>query len=167
MEFFLTTDSLGLWLLLLFCFPVASALSDFWENEWIDNFFRARAYTAPAVLAVALYTAAPGETGGGTEVTGGAYARVDHPPLFSNWEGTGGEVTAVDSAGTGGLTQNNGIITFPVPSASWGLVTDMAILDATSGGNFLVYGTLTASKNINNGDPAPTFQDADLDITLA
>lgn len=155
------------WAVALFLLFLGTAFTDFWENELIDHLFRARAYTAPSVLAVALYTAAPGEAGGGTEVTGGSYARVDHPPLFSNWEGTGAEVTAVDSAGTGGHTANNGVITFPAPTANWGLCSHTALLDNTSGGNFLIYGALTASKSVNNGDPAPTFQDGAFEFTIA
>ena len=142
-------------------------MSDYLENQLVDDIWRARAWTKPTVLGHALYTAAPGETGGGTEVSGGSYARVDLPPLFSNWRGTGGETTATDSAGTGGLTDNGVIITFATPTANWGLVTDVAQLDATSGGNFLVYGSLTTSKTINNGDDAPTFPVGDFDITLA
>lgn len=164
MEF---TISPGVWGTLSLVLFLATAFTDFWENELIDHLFRARSYTPGTVRAIALFTAAPGEAGGGTEVSGGAYARVDHAASFSNWEGTGAEVTAVDSAGTGGHTANNGTVTFPTPTANWGLVTHTAILDATSGGNMLIYGALTASKNINNGDPAPTFQDGAFEFTIA
>lgn len=155
------------WEALAVCFLLGTALTDFLENEVGDHLMRARAFAPGTVRAIALFTAAPGETGGGTEVTGGSYTRIDHAEGFANWDGTGAETTDVDSAGTGGLIQNNGIITFPTPSASWGLVSDMAMLDNTSGGNMWMYGGLVASKNVNNGDPAPTFQDGDLDITFA
>ncbi len=112
MDILITTASfwsgLSSWDALFALLILGTAFSDFWENELLDHLFRARAYTAPTVLAVALYTAAPGETGGGTEVSGGSYARVDHPPLFSNWEGTGAEVTAVDSAGRAGIPRTTG-----------------------------------------------------------
>lgn len=148
-------------------FVVGSALSNFWENELIDHLFRARSYTAPTDHWIALYTAAPGETGGGTEVSGGSYARVQVAAGFANFEGTNGETTNVDSAGTGGATQNRNAVTFPAPSANWGSVTHFASLDASSAGNFYFYGALTVAKTVNNGDPAPAFAAGDLDFALA
>ena len=52
-----------------------SQMSDYLENKMVDLIFRGQAYTAP-VIYVALYTAAPSDAGGGTEVSGNAYARV-------------------------------------------------------------------------------------------
>ena len=143
-----------------------SAMTDYLENKFVDHVFRTSSFTKPTVLAVALYTAAPGETGGGTEVSGGAYARIDRPPLDANWNATQGGTTG-DSSGTGGLTDNAADITFPAPTANWGSVTHMAILDALTGGNFLLYGALTTAKTVNNGDPAPKFTAGDLDVTFA
>ena len=159
----------GLWWLLglLGLLPLMSALSDYLENEIIDWLFRGRTFTPPDPKYMALYTAAPGETGGGTEVSGGSYARVSIADGFANWLGTGGETTNVDSTGTGGQTENRNAITFPTPSANWGSVTHMALLDASSGGNFLLYGALTAAKTINNGDPAPEFQAGDFTVAFA
>ena len=144
-----------------------SAMTDFLENELVDHLFRNRSYGPPAAIYVALFTAAPGETGGGTEVTGGNYARVQVGPSDSAWESTQGTTTAVNSSGTGGATQNGAVITFGVPSASWGAVSHFALMDASSGGNMLLYGALAATKNVNNGDPAPTFPAGALDIVLA
>jgi len=140
--------------------------TDFLENELVDHIFRTSSFTKPTILGIALYTAAPGETGGGTEVTGGSYARVDLPPLNTNWNATQGG-TSGDSTGTGGLTDNAVDITFPAPTANWGTVSHMAILDATSGGNFLIIGDVAPDKTVNNGDPAPKFTAGDLDITIA
>lgn len=135
-----------------------TAFSDYAEVQIRQHIFRTLSFTKPTVLAVALYTAAPGEAGGGTEVTGGSYARVQRDPLDANW-------TAASA--TDGLTDNAAALTYPAPSAAWGLITDFAILDATSGGNFIIYGTLTASKTVNSGDPAPLFPIGDLDVTIA
>ena len=135
-----------------------SAMSDFLEVELRKHIFRTGSYTKPTVLAVALYTAAPGETGGGTEVSGGSYARVQRDPLDANWTG---------ASSTDGLTDNAADLTFPTPSANWGVVTHFAILDATSAGNFLFYGALAQSKTVNNGDPAPKFVTGALDVTFA
>ena len=135
-----------------------SAMSDYLEGQFRGHVFRTATFTKPTVLAVALYTAAPGETGGGTEVTGGSYARVQRDPLDANWSA---------ASATDGLTDNVTALTFPAPTANWGVVTDMAILDATTAGNFMVFGPLTASKTVNSGDPAPFFPIGDLDVIFA
>ena len=52
-----------------------AAFSDYLENKVLGHVFGGTAYTAPSTLYVALYTVAPSDTGGGTEVSGGGYAR--------------------------------------------------------------------------------------------
>jgi len=49
--------------------------TDFLENKIINHVLRNTAYTAPATVYAALFTATPGESSAGTEVTGGSYAR--------------------------------------------------------------------------------------------
>src|SRR3990172_1174954 len=133
-----------------------SAMSDYLENKLIDHIFRAATFSKPAALHVALYTAAPSDAGGGTEVSGGSYARVQRDPADANWAATQGGVSG-NSTGTGGATSNAAALTFPAPTANWGAITHVAILDAASGGNFLFWGALTTPKTVNNGDPAPSF----------
>lgn len=132
-------------------------MSDYLEVEIRKHIFRTGSFTKPTVLYIALYTAAPSDAGGGTEVTGGSYARVACNPGDANWSG---------ASSTSGLTDNVSAITFPTASASWGTVTHLGILDASSGGNLLFHGALTASKTVGSGD---TFSIAagDLDITFA
>ena len=144
-----------------------SALSNFWENELIDHLFRGRSYSSPSDLYIALYTAAPGETGGGTEVSGNNYSRVQVAAAYDEWEGTGGETSDTDSTGTGGATQNVNAITFPVPSGNWGTISHFAAMSASSSGSVFFYGALAASKTVNNGDPAPAFAAGALDFSLA
>jgi hypothetical protein len=133
------------------------AMSNYLENEIIDHIFRGRSFTAGANIYVALFTSAPSDSGGGTEVTGGSYARVALNPSASNWKGTGGETTNVDSAGTSGTTSNNSTIVFPAPTANWGVISHVGIFDASSGGNLLWHGALGVSKTVNNQDDAPSF----------
>jgi len=144
-----------------------SAMSDYLENKLVDHIFRAQSFSAPATLYVALFTAAPSDSGGGTEVSGGSYARVSVTSSLANWAGTQSAGSTTASSGTGGATSNNGAITFPSPTANWGTVTHFGIFDAASSGNLLFHGSLTASKTINNGDAAPSFQAAQLAITFA
>ena len=124
--------------------------SDYLEGEIIKHLFRTGSFTKPTALGIALFTVAPNkETGaGGTEVTGGAYARVNVPPLDANW----------DAVANGGDTANTNVVTFPAPSgANWGVVVAFGIYDATTAGNLLYSANLTQSKTVNDGDAAPNF----------
>lgn len=143
-------------------------MTDYLENKLIDHIFRGRAFTAPTQLWMALFTAAPSDAGGGTEVTGGSYARAT-PGVNSDtaWAATQGGTPAAASSGTSGLTSNPGTLTFPAPTANWGVITHAAFFDAASGGNMLFQGALASPKTINNGDPAPSYTAGQLTLTLA
>lgn len=132
---------------------MAGSKSDFLELELLDHVLGNQAYSAPATVYVALYTTAPTDAGGGVEVSGGAYARVAVTNNLTNWP-----------AAAAGAKANGTEIEFPTATADWGTVVAFAILDASSGGNFLYWGDLTQSKTINNGDTAK-FAVGDLDIT--
>jgi hypothetical protein len=120
-----------------------SNASDYLEDNIVKHIFRTGSYTKPTTLAVALFTAAPSDSGGGTEVSGGSYARVSVNPLDANWAAT---------SGTNGQTSNVADINFGTATANWGTITHFAIFDATSAGNLIVWGALSASKTVNNGD---------------
>ena len=124
--------------------------TDFMENKIIDHMLRAQAYTVATQVWVGLYTTTTNDAGGGTEVTGGAYARK----------------LAGLSAATGGASSNATDITFPTATASWGTITHVALLDAESAGNMLMHSPLDASKAVASGD---TFKinAGDLDVTVA
>ena len=155
-----------------------AAMSDFLENKLIDWFFRGQAIgvtgasaaagTGPTNLYYALLTAAPSDTGGGTEVSTSAtnYARVTVASSLANYAGTQAAASTTASSGTSGTTSNNGAITFGAPSAAWGVVTHFAIYDATTAGNLLFWGALTTSKTINNGDAAPSFAAAAFSLQI-
>lgn len=132
-----------------------SAMSDYLENKIIDWLLRGQVYTPPATVYVALLTAAPADAGGGTEVSGGSYARVAVTAALTAWNATQGGATA--STGTDGTTENAATVTFPAPTANWGQVTHFGIYDAASAGNLLIHAALTTPKTINNGDAAPSF----------
>ena len=120
-----------------------SEMSDYLENEVIKHIFRTGSFTKPTNLYIGLLTAAPSDAGGGTEVSGGSYARVANNPADANWAAT---------SGTNGTTSNVAAITFPTPTASWGTVTHFGIYDAATAGNLLFHSPLTTSKTINSGD---------------
>ena len=132
-----------------------SALSDYLENHIIDSLFRNTTFVRPANIYLALFTAAPSDAGGGTEVTGGSYARVAVPTgASSGWD-----------ASSGGATANTSVVTFPTATANWGTITHVGLFDASTGGNLLFHGALAASKTINAGDIF-RFNAGDLDVSL-
>ena len=139
-----------------------AAKTNYLENKIIDWFFRGQTFTPPVTMYIGLFTATPSDTGGGTEVTGESYARVAVTSALANWAGTQSAGSTAASSGTGGTTSNNGAITFPAPTASWGQVTHFGIFDAATAGNLLVWAALTTPKTINSGDPAPNFAAAAL-----
>lgn len=114
--------------------------TDYCENKVLDHINGKSSFTMPTAY-VALFTAAPSDAGGGTEVSGGSYARV----------ATSG---ATWTAASAGATSNAAAVTFPTASASWGTVTHYALFDASSSGNMLRWAALTASKTIGSGDTA-------------
>lgn len=135
-----------------------AAFSDYYEAQILNDMFRTTARTRPAAIWIALYTAAPSDSGGGTEVTGGSYARVQVTQADANWNAPG--------AGAGAaLIDNVNAITFATATANWGTITHVGIFDASTAGNLLMWGALTASKVVNSGDTF-RFAAGDLDISL-
>jgi len=129
---------------------MAGSKSDYYEAEvmkWASGQTNDLG-TAPTPY-VALYTTAPTDAGGGVEVSGGSYARQSSS---GKW-----------ASPSGGSVSTNAEIAFPTATADWGTVVAFAILDAVTGGNFLYWGDLTASKTVNNGD---TFKFPSGNITL-
>lgn len=133
------------------------AATNYARNKITDAVMRGQALGAPATWYLALFTAAPTVVGGGTEVAGGAYARVGVVASLVNFAGTQAAGSTTASTGTTGTTSNNGVITHPAPTANWGTVTHYAWFDALTGGNMWFFGTLTTAKVINNGDAAPSW----------
>tara|TARA_R100000458_G_scaffold46623_1_gene45153 strand:+ start:189 stop:602 length:414 start_codon:yes stop_codon:yes gene_type:complete len=135
-----------------------SAMSDYLEQKLIDHLFdadNAGSYTPPTTYHIELFKVAVSEDGtGGTAVSGGSYARASIARGQATWTRSGNQVS------------NAGVVSFPVPSATWGTVVAFGVYDAASSGNLLLHGTLTTSKTINNGDPAPKFNAGELVFTF-
>lgn len=130
----------------------AGALSDYLENKLVDHVFRGQAYTAPSTIYVALYTSACSDSGPGTEVSGGSYARPGLAVSMTNWSATQSTMSTTASSGASGTTSNNVAITFATPSAGWGTVTHVGLVDAVTSGNLLICTALGTAKTINSGD---------------
>ena len=123
------------------------SFSNYLETKVLGHVFGGTAYTQPTKY-IALYSSAPGEAGGGTEISGTNYVRQ----------------TAAFTV-TGDTASNTAAIEFPTAGSAWGTITHIGVMDASSAGNLLAYGTLTASKTISSGDVF-RIPLGDLDITL-
>lgn len=128
-----------------------AGFSDYVENKVLDHIVGKTSFTMPTAY-VALFTAAPSDAGGGTECTGGSYAR--KVTAGSDW-----------AAASGGATSNAAVITFVTPTGSWGTATHFALMDASTSGNQLGWAALTTPQAIGTGNTV-SFAIGDLDITL-
>jgi len=130
-----------------------AGFSDYLEDKVLNHVFGGNSYTAPGTLYVGLFTAAPSDSGGGTECSGGSYARKSMP--------------AMTVSGTSPTTATNGAaVEFATATGSWGTVTHVGVFDASTSGNLLGWAALSASKTVSSGDVF-RFDAGDLDITLA
>jgi hypothetical protein len=129
--------------------------SDYLEAAVLDHVFKLATYTAPASLYVALFTAAPSDSGGGTEVSGNAYARVQVTNDSTTWSRATSTVSNIIA------------ITFAAPSPSaWGTVTHYGVFDASSAGNLIDWGALTNARSTAVG-VALSFAIGALTFTMA
>lgn len=127
------------------------SLSDYAEAKILDH-LNGKATFSAVTAYVALYTAAPSDSGGGTEVSGNNYSRKQ--TAAADW-----------NSAASGAASNANAITFATPSGSWGTVTHFGIFDASTSGNLLWWGALTTSKTIAANDIA-SFAAGSLTQTL-
>ncbi|MDE2098980.1 MAG: hypothetical protein KGL39_17130 [Patescibacteria group bacterium] len=126
--------------------------SQYLDKKLQDYTFEGGAFTAPSMY-LAVSTANPlADNSGNAEPSGNSYARVSIST--GNWTAT--------VLGTGNLV-SSATFTFPQASGSWGTLTYFAIFDASSTGNQLCAGALSASKTIGAND---TLSFASTNVTL-
>jgi len=138
---------------------MAGSFNDYLENFILDRVFGSVAFVIPPQY-IGLFTVAPTDAGGGTEVTASnGYARLQvEAATGRTW-----------TAAAAGAISNSADWSFAAASGgNWGTVVAMAILDDLTQGsdNYLVWADLAVSKAINDGDTA-TFVSGNLDITLS
>jgi hypothetical protein len=129
-----------------------SALSDYSEKLLLDWLMTTGSATRPTAWYVGLFTAAPSDSGGGTEVSGNGYSRQ--------------AVTFAAASSPGGTTSNTGAVSFTASGGSWGTISHVGIFDNSTGGNLLWHGGITASKTIGDGDTLE-FAIGNIDLTVA
>jgi hypothetical protein len=113
---------------------MAGNLSDYLEVKLLDHFLGTTTYTKPSSVYLALYTVAPTDSTAGTEVSGGSYIR---------------KVATFNGAASGSTTNAANVDFTGMPACT---VVAIAVTDAVSSGNILVYGPLTANKSLDAGD---------------
>jgi hypothetical protein len=106
------------------------------DNSMLNLLLRATPLTPPVTTYCALFTAAPNQSGGGTEVSGNGYLRQ----------------AIVWGSPTNGTSLNTNDVAFPIATADWGTITSFAVFDAIAGGNLLYYANLSSSRYIYLND---------------
>lgn len=118
---------------------MASFWSDYFKNKVLDHIRGVATYTPPASSYYALMTEAPTTIGGGTEVT--AVSRLAVANSSAQWD-----------AAASGLTTNKNELEFTASApADLGEIVGIAEYDASSAGNLLTYGDLSAPKTVLAG----------------
>ena len=135
---------------------MAGTNSDYTEVAAINHILGTTAWTMPAAVSLAQFTTNPNfETGaGGTEATGGSYAR--KAVIFTTASGAGGSTTG------------------PTVAKVWTVGTDIAagtyvgyaIYDAAAAGNMLFGEAFSASKVLTNTGDTLTFAIGSISYSL-
>lgn len=109
--------------------------TNYLEDKLVDHITGDTTYTAPTSIDLALYTSAPGEAGGGTEVaSSNGYARE--------------EITFGSSSG--GVAANTALIHFAASGGNWGTIVATALVDQS--GNILAYKAMSPAIVMNDTD---------------
>lgn len=104
-----------------------SGFTDYWSKKLLDH-STGKASAAMPTVYMALFTAAPSDAGGGTEVSGNGYARV--ATAAANWNSAGGSDPS--------STSNAQALTWPQNiTANWGTIVAVGAYDALTSGNLL------------------------------
>lgn len=113
---------------------MAGSASDYLENKLIDHSLGTTTFSKPTTVYAALYTVAPSDSSAGTEVTGGSYGR---------------QTITFGSASSGSASNNANVDFNGMPTCT---VVAVGILDNSTSGNLLYWGTLASSRSVTSGD---------------
>lgn len=123
--------------------------SDYLEDAIQDHIHGGATYTQPTTLYFGLYSVAPTDAGGGTELTGNGYARQ----------------AVTFGASSGGVASNTNTVTFTASGGDWSAAIHGGIFDALTAGNMLEHNTIT-SVTVTDGSDL-VYNAGDIDSTLA
>jgi|SRR5215475_275795 len=125
-----------------------------------DHAIGKAAFTMPSAVYLALFTASPTVSGLFTnEVTGGSYARVEITSKLGVFDLTTGIAVSTTD------------INFATPTADWGTVTYVAVIDQASGAspdisNMLFFDPLPSARLVKSGGRGVQFLAGTVSVTL-
>jgi hypothetical protein len=125
-----------------------SSFTDYLEDAVLNYVFRNTGTPTSTSVYLGLFTAAPTDAGGGTEVSGAGYAR---------------QVTVFDAAAAGAIT-NTAAESFTASGGAYGTVVAVGIFDAVTAGNLIAWDDITSAV-VGDGTTL-NFAIGDIDISL-
>ena len=130
-----------------------NAMTNYLETKVLQFVLNNNAGSLSAVSTIylALFTADPTETGSLSN------------EISTSGTGYGRQPVPFTTANNASANTNN--IEFAAAQSSWGTVTHIGIMDASTSGNMLFHGALTVSKTIDTNDIF-RINAGDLDITI-
>ena len=143
-----------------------SAMTDYLENKLIDQILRGQGFSFPSTLYLALCSAEPSQSGTVSELSGPGYSRASISASLSNFSGTQGAGTTTASTGASGESTNNVDVEYGNALGEWGAASHVAVFDAATGGNLLLFGELKKPKLITSG-MKPKFKVGTIKFTIA
>ena len=114
-----------------------AAKTDYLEDAILNHVLRNTALTSPTTVYVGLTSTATDDAGGGTELTGDAYAR---------------QAVTFGAPSPAGTVANSVEVLFPEATGAWSAATHFFIADLASAGNRLYHGILDAPRTAALGD---------------
>jgi len=122
---------------------MAGSKTNYAEQKLLDLLMGNQSYTPGANSVLALYTVAPGETGGGTEANYAGYARKTVTNDLTTWPSANPKLNGIELA-------------FPTATGDQtGNIVGVGLFES-AGVNMIAYATLTTAKPVLNGD-TPRF----------
>lgn len=113
------------------------AMTSYLEKKLLDHTLGLAAYIMPTNVYASLHTVSPGQAGSFTNevtTTSSGYLR----------QAITSKMNATDNVT--GISSNNANVLYGPATTDWGTITYIAISDAVSGGNMLMYGALSVAQ---------------------
>jgi hypothetical protein len=119
------------------------AMTSYLQKALLDHSLGLAAFSMPTTVYCSLHTGSPGEAGSlafEVSLSGAGYSRIS----------VTSKMTATDSVT--GVSSNNVAVPFGPALADWGTISYVAISDAATAGNMLLYGPLTEVQTTPIGE---------------
>lgn len=133
---------------------MAGSKSDYLENKDLDHNLGKTSFTMPASVYLALCTTAPTDASTGSTIVEASYTGYARKQVLA----------AALNAASGGVTTNGSDIVFADCTGGSSAIIGFALVDASSAGNVLYWGTMT-SKTIDTSNTPPTVKAGSLSIS--